>query len=188
MFGDPGQGTTRFRELVATAPDCFISDSILGLTNVDNPDRHQFRNCHDLLHEFGLRNHVVKCMPCASLAQISCAVLGYLDLIGAGHTDDLQRIRIADNLGVLVIGWALSDLRSYDQDSATYMLSGKLRQDLVRLANMLRYHSKVVWIIGGHGPTCGLHPSFAEVQQEVCALLKGCWPSGLDWRKRGVRS
>ena len=61
-------------------------------------------------------------MPCATLAQISCAVLGYLDLIGAGQTADLHRIRIADNLGVLVIGWALSDLRVYI--SAEYMLSG----------------------------------------------------------------
>jgi len=31
---------------------------------------------------------------------------GYLDLVGAGHTSDLDRVRIAHNLGVLVIGWA----------------------------------------------------------------------------------
>jgi hypothetical protein len=66
----------------------------------------------------------------------------------------------------------LSDLRTYDRDSVTYMLSGKLKKDLVNLANMLRYHSKVVWIIGGHGPRYGLHPSFTEVQQQVCALLR----------------
>jgi hypothetical protein len=76
MFGEQGQGMTKFYELVATAPNCFISDSILGLTNVDDPQHHQFRNCHDLLHEGGFRNHVVKCMPCASLSQLSCAMLG----------------------------------------------------------------------------------------------------------------
>jgi hypothetical protein len=108
MFGEIGADLTKFHEMVGNAPHCFISDSILGLTNVDDPTSHQFRSCYDILYEHGICNHMVKCIPCASLAQLSCAVLGYLDLIGAGQTADLQRIRIADNLGVLVIGWALA--------------------------------------------------------------------------------
>ena len=95
-----------------------------------------------------------------------------MDFIGAGQTTDKERVRIADNLGVLFVGWALGDLRVYDQGSEYYTLCGKLREDLVRLANMLRCHSKVVWIIGGDGPTYGLSPSFTAVQAEVCTLLR----------------
>ena len=52
------------------------------------------------------------------------------------------------------------------------MLSGRLREDLVNLAGMVRFHSKVVWIIGGDGPTYGLSASFTAVQAEVCTLLR----------------
>jgi hypothetical protein len=97
-------------------------------------------------------------------------VFGYLDLVGAGLTKDHARVRLADNLGVLVIGWALSDLRVYN--SSEYMLSGDLQKDLVNFVRMVRYHTKVIWVIGGHGPTYNLHPSFTEVQQQVCALLR----------------
>jgi len=170
MFGEEGFELEGFWKRVAEAPNCFISDSLLGVTNVEEPTKHQFRNCHELLWRNGCRGHVVKCMPCATLAQLSCAILGYLDLIGAGHTEDKERVRIADNLGVLVVGWALSDLRSYH--SADYMLSGALRRDIISTARMLRFHSKVIWIVGGDGSTYGLNPSFTAAQSEVCELLR----------------
>ena len=77
-------------------------------------------------------------MPCATLPQLSCAILGHLDLISAGQTIDKERVRIADNLGVLVVGWAISDLRVYDRGSESYRLNGNLNEDVVRRANMLR--------------------------------------------------
>ena len=85
MFGEEGYDLTGVRELVAVAPRCFIWDSILGLHNMSNPEKHQFRNCHELLYDNGFRNHLMKCMPCASMPQLACAIFGYLDLIGAGH-------------------------------------------------------------------------------------------------------
>jgi len=142
MFGEEGFELEGFWKRVAEAPNCFISDSILGLTNVEDPGNHQFRNCHELLWKNSCRGHLVKCMPCATLAQLSVAILGYLDLVGAGHTEDKERVRIADNLGVLVVGWALSDLCGYH--SSDYMLSGALRKDIIRTAQMLRFHSKVI--------------------------------------------
>jgi hypothetical protein len=141
-----------FDRAVLAAPHCVISDSIFGLQHVHD-GAHQFRGCYASLAEVGCMNHLVKCMPCASLAQIQCALIGYLDLVGAGHTMDSEHVRIADNLGVLVIGWALSDLRFYDQGSCKYMLSGKLRDDLIAVAKLLRFHSKVIWVIGGHAET-----------------------------------
>ena len=95
---------------------------------------------------------------------------GYLDLIGAGHTEDENRMRIADNLGVLVVGWALSDLRSYH--SSDYMASGALRKDLIRTPMMLKFHHKVIWIIGGVGPAYGLNDTFTAAQAEICELLR----------------
>jgi hypothetical protein len=52
------------------------------------------------------------------------------------------------------------------------MLSGKLRNDLVEIAQMVRFHSKVIWVIGGHTTTYGLSASFYEIQAEVCTLLR----------------
>ena len=122
-------------------------------------------------------------MPCATLAQLSCAILGYLDLIGAGHTKDKERVRIADNLGVLVVGWALSDLRSYH--SAEHMISA-LRQDLINVARMLRFHSKVIWIIGGDGPTYQLHILHSGASTSVRAPRVR--RSGrVDWCRYGAR-
>ena len=118
MYGAAGFGIEEFDKYVLAAPHCCISDSIFGLHNVADPASHQFRNCHGVLSGVGCRNHLVKCTPCASLHEISCALMGYLDLVGAGHFEDSQRVRIADNLGVLVIGWALSDLRCYDRGCA----------------------------------------------------------------------
>jgi hypothetical protein len=172
MFGGEGYDIEEFHQHLLLAPHCFISNSILALTNVSDKQHHQFRNCHGIMSEIGLRNHLVKCIPCATLPQLSCAILGHLDLVGAGHTSDSERVRIADNLGVLVVVWALSDLRCYDEGSAEYMLSGQLRDDLIAVAKMLRFHSKVIWVIGGHGPTYGLSSSFAAVQAEVCSLLR----------------
>ena len=60
MFGDVGADCDKFVELVANAPHCIISDSILGLTNVDDPTRHQFRSCYDTLYDHGVCNHMVK--------------------------------------------------------------------------------------------------------------------------------
>ena len=37
---------------------------------------------------------------------------------------------------------------------------------------MLRFHSKVIWIVGGRPPTYGLSSSFTAVQAEVCSLLR----------------
>ena len=187
MFGEAGFGLEGFMTRVSKAPNCFISDSILGLHNVDEPSRHQFRNCHELLWDNGFRRHLVKCMPCASLAQLSCAILGYLELIGAGHTKDKERVRIADNLGVLVIGWALSDLRSYREDAEEYMFSGKLRQDLINVASMVNFHSKVIWIIGGDGPTYGLDASFTAVDSRGMYTPKGCRACGVDRCRYGAR-
>ena len=76
MFGEEGFELEGFMAHVAKAPNCFISDSIIRLHNVDDPKKHQFRNCHELLWRNGFRNHLVKRMPCASLAQLSCAILG----------------------------------------------------------------------------------------------------------------
>jgi hypothetical protein len=92
QFGEEGFELEGFEKRVAEAPNFFIFDSILGLTNIEDPKSHQFRNCHELLWRNGCRGHLVKCMPCATLAQLSMAMLGYLDLIGAGHTEDKERV------------------------------------------------------------------------------------------------
>ena len=107
---------------------------------------HVFSNIHQTMWNKGLRGHCVKCMPNATLSQLCVAVMGYLDTIGAGYTTD-GNVRFADNLGNLVIGWAMSDLRVYHSEA--YMLSGALRSDLVRMASLLKFHPKTVWIIGG---------------------------------------
>jgi hypothetical protein len=47
-------------------------------------------------------------------------VLSYLDMVGAGHLQD-DSVRFADNLGNMVVGWSMSEVRAWH--SGEYILT-----------------------------------------------------------------
>jgi len=63
------------RQAVLTAPNCFITDSTLGLMDCTDEWGPVFRNCHQLLWEHGMRGHLVKCQPASTLPNLLASVL-----------------------------------------------------------------------------------------------------------------
>ena len=103
----------------------------------------------------------MKCQPCSTLPDLLAPVLSYLDMVGAGHLQD-DSVRFADNLGNMVVGWSMSEVRAWH--SGEYILTGSLKKDLLAAAQITKFHSGTLWIIGDDAKTYGLGQSFADTQ------------------------